>query len=102
MVFFALIHEGSTEKKTAEFGSPEPRRCCWQNESITAATTTTAAAAIAAAEFTATAAAASRALFAGAGHIDRQGAATHILAVQTGDGGLGLFVGTHGDEPKTA
>ena len=70
---------------------------------VAAAATTAAAApaaATTAAVATAAAAATARAVFAGLGLVDGQGAAVVLLAVEGGDGGLGLVVAAHLDEAE--
>ncbi len=42
------------------------------------------------------------ALFAGTGFIDRHGTAVEFLAIELGDGRIGLFLGAHGHERKSA
>ena len=72
---------------------------------LVATTTAAAAAAItatSAAVFTTTSTAATRALFAWLGHIDREGSAVHFLAVQGLDGLLRLLGSAHGHKAKAA
>jgi hypothetical protein len=62
---------------------------------------TTATAATTKSTTTATTATTTAPLFAGTGFIDGQCAATMFLAVESGDSGLRLVIGSHFDEPKT-
>jgi hypothetical protein len=66
----------------------------------TAAATATTTAAVAAAAAATTTAAATGAIFAGFGDINGERPASVILAVEGGDGRLGLGVGGHLDESK--
>src|SRR5687768_4722615 len=68
--------------------------------SAAAAAVAAAAPAAAAAAVPAAAAAAARAVFTGLGLVDGEVAAHVVLAVEGGDGRLGLLVGGHLDEPE--